>query len=152
MNIVLLLSALLFSSLSFGQVDQIDVFKRERLMVLKFEGEVFKTYQIRLSFANNNPLFRSGPKRLRGDSQTPEGSYTIIKKRRNTGYKISLLIDYPNKKDIEWGKKNGYSKYELGDLILIHGEKRRPSDKIIKYAAKIGIEEETVDELSLIHI
>ena len=70
----------------------------------------------------------------------------IIKKRKNTSYKTSLLINYPNKKDIAWGKKNGYSKHELGDLILIHGERRSPTKAVINFAAKLGIEEETIDE------
>ena len=144
MKLIIFLS-LIFSNIALAKVDKIVVFKEEREMFLMEKGKIVKQYTIRLSLANNNPKFVPGPKRLRGDHQTPVGRYKISKKRRNTNYRKSLYINYPNKADIIMGKKNGYSKKQLGDNILIHGERVTPAPEVVSFAAKFGISRETVD-------
>jgi len=146
MKMYFLAITLFASALTQAKVDKIVVYKQERRMDFIENGKVVNTYNIRLAFALNNPFFKMGPKRLRGDHQTPEGHYKIQKKRKNTNYRKSLLINYPNKKDIKWGIKNGYKKQELGDLILIHGERRTPTPELLRYARKLGVEDQSVDQ------
>lgn len=57
-----------------------------------------------------------GPKRKRGDFQTPEGFYTIDRFNPTSSYHLSLGISYPNFSDkILGGKSNS------GGDIFIHG-------------------------------
>lgn len=143
-----------FSALSSlaKSVDEIQVFKDQRRMNLLLDGEIVKSYDIKLSFKYNNPFFSAGPKRLRGDNQTPEGDY-IIKRKVNedwSNFKKSLLINYPNEKDIAWGKENGYSVKQLGDAILIHGYPKKvdaTAKKFFKYVLPwtIDTDEEIMD-------
>lgn len=129
----------------YASIDKIIVFKEERTLQLIEKGNVVKEYSVRLSIANNNPMFKPGPKRLRGDNKTPVGLYKIIKKRENTNYRKSLRINYPNKDDILWGRLHGHSIHDLGDNILIHGERIKPAKYVIDFAKKLGISEESVD-------
>ncbi|EQC48799.1 L,D-transpeptidase catalytic domain protein [Bacteriovorax sp. BSW11_IV] len=146
-KLVAVMMAFLFVASAFSEdkIDHILVYKNERKMILLSKNQIIKEYNIALSIAHNNPLFEMGPKRLRGDQRTPEGEYKIVKKRVKTGYPKSLLINYPNEKDIEWGKANGYSKNELGDLILIHGFPYRPNSAVRNFVSKFGVEEDTLD-------
>lgn len=144
MKYLILLTFFLTCS-AYAEIDKIIVYKQEREMLLLENGNVIKRFPIRLSLANYNPLFKPGPKRLRGDHQTPVGSYKIVKKRTNTNFKKSLLINYPNAEDIKWGKIHGHSLKELGDLILIHGEMVKPGKEIVEFAKKFGISEDNVD-------
>lgn len=145
--ILISMTLCLLSLTTFGQerVDEIIVYKADRKMVLLSQKRVVREYKIALSIAHNNPLFKMGPKRLEGDQRTPEGEYKIVKKRVRTGYPKSLLINYPNEKDIAWGKENGYSVKELGGLILIHGFPYRPNASVRNFAAKFGVEEDSLD-------
>ncbi len=136
---------LTLSSISYAQVDKIVVYKKQREMNFYEGDKIVKSYNIRLSILLNSPIHKMGKKRLKGDKRTPEGHYKIIKKRRNTNYTKSLLLNYPNKKDIEWGKENGLSKRKLGNNILIHGPRTRPAPSVIHFAKKFGIGEESVD-------
>jgi murein L,D-transpeptidase YafK len=69
-----------------------------------------------------------GDKRHKGDNATPEGMYKITRKfdSRKTKYYKALLLDYPNKEDMEkfnseiaGGTLPGSAK--IGGLIEIHG-------------------------------
>ncbi len=70
-----------------------------------------------------------GDKMSRGDMATPEGKYMITKKLSgsSTKYHKALMIDYPNKIDIqEFNERLRNGKLpadaRIGDLIEIHGE------------------------------
>jgi murein L,D-transpeptidase YafK len=52
-------------------VTSIEVFKSQRLLQLKHQDEVIRSYPIRLGF---NPI---GHKQFEGDGKTPEGTYSI---------------------------------------------------------------------------
>jgi len=132
----LIITLLLVSLSTFAKVDEIRVYKSSRRMLLMEEGNIVKEYRIRLSFKHNNPFFQMGPKRLRGDNKTPEGIYKVKRKVTEnwSNFKKSLLINYPNKEDIQWGKENGYSVKELGDAIQIHGTPKRINPALKKFA------------------
>ena len=94
--------------------DKVLIEKKERRLTLLSKGEVIKTYKIALG---GNPV---GPKERQGDNKTPEGSYIIDSRNRDSGYHLSLHISYPNEKDKMRAKELGVSP---GGDIMIHGIK-----------------------------
>ena len=70
--------------------DKVLIEKKERRLTLLSKGEVIKTYKIALG---GNPV---GPKERQGDNKTPEGTYIIDSRNRNSDYHLSLHISYPN--------------------------------------------------------
>jgi lipoprotein-anchoring transpeptidase ErfK/SrfK len=69
-----------------------------------------------------------GTKKYRGDKATPEGKYSVTKKktRRQTKYYKALLINYPNDDDKArynaLVKSGSIPKRGIGNLIEIHGD------------------------------
>jgi murein L,D-transpeptidase YafK len=94
--------------------DKVLIEKKERRLALLSKGEVIKSYKIALG---GNPV---GPKERQGDNKTPEGTYLIDSRNRDSGYHLSLHISYPNEKDKMRAKKLGVSP---GGDIMIHGIK-----------------------------
>jgi tetratricopeptide (TPR) repeat protein len=97
-----------------GPADKILIEKKERRLTLISRGEVLKTYKIALG---GNP---NGPKERQGDNKTPEGTYIIDSRKRDSRYHLSLHISYPNEKDKQRAKELGVSP---GGDIMIHGIK-----------------------------
>ncbi|NJD62759.1 MAG: tetratricopeptide repeat protein [Deltaproteobacteria bacterium] len=95
-------------------VDRILIEKNTRRLMLFSQGEVFKTYKIALG---GNPI---GPKERQGDNKTPEGTYVIDARNRDSRFHLSLHISYPNEKDKNRAKTLGVSP---GGDIMIHGIK-----------------------------
>ena len=95
--------------------DKILIEKKERRLALLSRGEVLKTYKIALG---GNPI---GPKERQGDNKTPEGTYVIDSRNKDSsGYHLSLHISYPNQKDKKRARELGVSP---GGDIMIHGIK-----------------------------
>jgi len=94
--------------------DKVLIEKKERRLTLLSKGEVIKTYKIALG---GIPV---GPKERQGDNKTPEGTYIIDSRNRDSGYHLSLHISYPNEKDKMRAKELGVSP---GGDIMIHGIK-----------------------------
>ncbi|MBZ0158003.1 MAG: L,D-transpeptidase family protein [Alphaproteobacteria bacterium] len=101
-------------ALQRGPADKILIEKKARRLTLIAKGKVLKTYKIALG---GNP---NGPKERQGDNKTPEGTYIIDSRNRNSGYHLSLHISYPNEKDKKRAKELGVSP---GGDIMIHGIK-----------------------------
>ncbi len=94
--------------------DKVLIEKKERRLTLLSKGEVVKTYKIALG---GNPI---GPKERQGDNKTPEGTYIIDSRNKDSDYHLSLQISYPNEKDKKRAKELGVSP---GGDIMIHGIK-----------------------------
>ncbi|HCM60914.1 MAG TPA: hypothetical protein DIS74_11225 [Bacteroidales bacterium] len=84
-----------------------------------------KKYTFEAEFGSN----WLGDKKSRGDMATPEGKYIVTKKLSggSTKYHKALLINYPNKVDVqEFNERirNGQLRADasIGDLIEIHGD------------------------------
>ena len=92
------------------------VFKREHQleMWVRPEGQdtfaLLKTYEI--CALNDLP----GPKRVQGDERTPEGFYFIDNFNPQSGYYLSLRVNYPNESDVALGKNA-----RMGGDVFIHG-------------------------------
>jgi tetratricopeptide (TPR) repeat protein len=97
-----------------GSVDKIVIEKKARRLILISKGEVLKTYKIALG---GNP---NGPKERQGDNKTPEGTYVIDSRNKDSRYHLSLHISYPNERDKKRAKELGVSP---GGNIMIHGIK-----------------------------
>jgi tetratricopeptide (TPR) repeat protein len=97
-----------------GPADKILIEKKERRLTLISKGEVLKTYKIALG---GNP---DGPKERQGDNKTPEGTYFIDARNKDSQYHLSLHISYPNESDKQRAKERGVSP---GGDIMIHGIK-----------------------------
>jgi len=103
------------SALLKGSADRIVIEKKSRRLLLLAKGEVLKTYKIALG---GNPI---GPKEREGDNKTPEGTYVIDARNKNSHYHRSLHISYPNEKDQKRADALGVSP---GGDIMIHGIKK----------------------------
>jgi len=101
-----------------GSVDRILIEKSARRLMLIAQGEVLKTYKIALG---GNPI---GPKERQGDNKTPEGTYVIDARNRDSRFHLSLHISYPNERDKNRAKELGDSP---GGDIMIHGIKNGSS-------------------------
>jgi murein L,D-transpeptidase YafK len=97
-----------------GSVDRILIEKNARRLMLISQGEVLKSYNIALG---GNPV---GPKERQGDNKTPEGTYVIDARNRDSRFHLSLRISYPNERDKNRAKELGVSP---GGDIMIHGIK-----------------------------
>ena len=93
-------------------VTSIEVFKSKRLLQLKHQDEVIRSYPIRLGF---NPI---GHKQFEGDGKTPEGTYSIDWRNPKSAYYKSLHISYPNQNDLAFAKQQHQS---TGGDVMIHG-------------------------------
>ncbi|KPK01143.1 MAG: peptidase [Nitrospira bacterium SG8_35_4] len=94
--------------------DKILIEKKERRLTLLSKGKVLKTYKIALGGDPN------GPKERQGDNKTPEGTYVIDSRNRDSRYHLSLHISYPNEEDQKRAKDLGVSP---GGDIMIYGIK-----------------------------
>lgn len=97
-----------------GSVDKILIEKSARRLMLISQGEVLKSYKIALG---GNPV---GPKERQGDNKTPEGTYVIDARNRDSRFHLSLHISYPNERDKKRANELGVSP---GGDIMIHGIK-----------------------------
>jgi tetratricopeptide (TPR) repeat protein len=97
-----------------GSVDRILIEKSARRLMLISQGEVLKSYKIALG---GNPI---GPKERQGDNKTPEGTYVIDGRNKDSRFHHSLHISYPNERDRKRAKALGVSP---GGDIMIHGIK-----------------------------
>ena len=93
-------------------ITTIEVFKNQRILKLKHNNDVIRSYPIRLGF---NPL---GHKQFEGDGKTPEGVYTIDWRNPNSAFYKSLHISYPNQNDQNFAQQQGQS---AGGNVMIHG-------------------------------
>ena len=113
---VCLLAAQLPQSIGWGaellKVDGVLVLKAERKLQLLRDGEVLRSYPIRLG---PNP---AGPKIFEFDGRTPEGSYVIDRRNYSRHFHRALHISYPNPENEARARRYDTSP---GGEILIHG-------------------------------
>ena len=96
------------------KADRVGVLKGERRLVLMRGDRVLKVYRVALG------RYAKGHKTKKGDSKTPEGTYTIdyrLDSDRSTFYR-ALHISYPNARDRARASRMGV---DPGGQIMIHG-------------------------------
>lgn len=94
------------------KADRIVVVKSARRLDLLRDGELVRSYPIRLG------QHSVGPKIFQDDGRTPEGHYVIDRRTQATAYHLALHISYPQPENIARA-----AKYHLpaGGAIFIHG-------------------------------
>ena len=108
-----------------AQADLVEVFKSERRLELKRNGEVLRRYRVALGFSPEQHKEREG------DGRTPEGVYAIDARNPKSSFHLSLRISYPETRDKAraqqlgvppggdiyiHGQPNGWRKYAVGHL------------------------------------
>jgi len=96
------------------QADRLVVRKAERTLTLYWHGAKLKSYRVALG---GHPV---GAKAMRGDERTPEGLYTVTRRRKATGFHAALEVSYPNADDLARARAE---KVSPGSAIQIHGLK-----------------------------
>lgn len=92
--------------------DKIFIEKSKRHLTLLKSNVPLKTYVVALG---RHP---DGKKAEEGDGKTPEGTYTIDRRKIKSSYHRALHISYPNASDVAQAKLKGVSP---GGDIMIHG-------------------------------
>jgi murein L,D-transpeptidase YafK len=95
-----------------GPVDLVVIYKRDRILHLKSEGRVVRSFDVALG---GEPV---GHKFVEGDNRTPEGVYTLDWRNANSQFYRSIHISYPREDDQEAARRRGMSP---GGLVMIHG-------------------------------
>nr|WP_227554345.1 L,D-transpeptidase family protein [Acinetobacter lanii] len=93
-------------------ITDIHVYKAKRLVQLRHDTQIIRSYSMRLGF---DPI---GHKVQEGDGKTPEGHYVIDWRNPNSQFYKSLHISYPNAEDKKKAQDLGVSP---GGDIMIHG-------------------------------
>jgi len=101
-------------------IDKIVVYKKKRRMYTYAEGKLVNEF--RISLGKNGD---KGDKVKVGDYKTPEGNYTIVRKKCDNRLYKSLMISYPNAKDTARANKVGVNP---GGYITIHGQPKWNAD------------------------
>lgn len=96
------------------RADLIVVEKSERKMYVLVDDSVVREYKIALG---DNPR---GHKQREGDERTPEGVYTLDRKKADSAYYKAIRISYPSEKDRLAAEMAGV---DPGGQIMIHGQK-----------------------------
>jgi murein L,D-transpeptidase YafK len=94
------------------QADRIVVHKAERTLTLYWHDAKLKTYRVALGA---QPL---GPKTALGDGRTPEGRYTVTRRKARSDFHGALKISYPSPDDLARARAAGRAP---GGGIEIHG-------------------------------
>jgi len=93
------------------------VFKRERVLELWVQPAGQDTFALLKSYNICALSNKPGPKRVQGDLQTPEGYYYINNFNPQSGYHLSLGVNYPNESD----RILSEGATPMGGDIYIHG-------------------------------
>jgi len=101
-------------------IDRLEAFKSKRMMYGYRNGK--KVFESRMSIGKNGD---KGTKMKAGDYRTPEGHYTIVRKKCDPRLYRSLMISYPNKEDMARCKAQGFCP---GGYITIHGQPKWNAD------------------------
>lgn len=104
------------------KIDKIVVYKKKRMMYTYKEGK--KVDEFRLSLGANGGA-EGGNKIKAGDYRTPEGSYTIVRKKCDSRLYKSLMISYPSPADRIRARAQGV---DPGGYITIHGQPKWNAD------------------------
>ncbi len=103
-----------------NKIDKIVVYKKKRIMYAYKGGKVVEEF--RISLGKNAD---KGNKVKAGDYRTPEGSYTIVRKKCDARLYRSLMISYPSEADKARARAKGVNP---GGYITIHGQPKWNAD------------------------
>ncbi len=94
------------------KIGRVLILKKDHKLMLLSGQTVMKTYAVAIGKGGLSP------KQREGDHKTPEGLYTIDRRKENSSFHRALHISYPNESDSERARKLGV---KPGGDIMIHG-------------------------------
>lgn len=97
---------------SHTPITEVHVYKAQRMLELRHDDQIIKSYHMRLGFTPTGNKFQEG------DGKTPEGGYVIDWRNPKSAFYKSLHISYPNENDKAKAAALGISP---GGDIMIHG-------------------------------
>jgi len=100
--------------------DRVVVLKEKRKLIVMRAEKVLKIFNIALG------RYSKGHKLQEGDARTPEGSYVLDKKLRDSQFYRAIRISYPNETDKARAEASGVNP---GGKIMIHGLPNNKSEK-----------------------
>ena len=112
LSILLMLSALHGLAAQPQKADRVLILKKEHKLILLSGESVLKTYTVAIGKGGLSP------KQREGDHRTPEGLYTIDRRKQNSSFHRALHISYPNANDMERARSLGA---QPGGDIMIPG-------------------------------
>ncbi|MDD0853367.1 L,D-transpeptidase family protein [Halobacteriovorax sp. GB3] len=119
-NLMLLFVISVLSLSSFAR-ERVVVYKSKRIMQIYQNDELIKEFPVMLG---SNP---NGPKRQEGDRKTPEGEYILDYHNPESRFYLSVHVNYPNDKDLEYARENKID--NPGNEIFIHGLPKKVLNK-----------------------
>ncbi len=105
-----------------AKIDKIVVYKKKRKLYTYRNGKKIDEFRISLGAKGGA---NGGDKVKTGDYRTPEGTYSIVRKKCDNRLYKSLMISYPNGKDRARAAKRGV---KPGGYITIHGQPKWNAD------------------------
>ena len=100
--------------------DRVVVLKEKRKLIVMRAEKVLKIFNIALG------RYSKGHKLQEGDARTPEGSYVLDKKLRDSQFYRAIRISYPNETDKARAEASGVNP---GGKIMIHGLPNNKSER-----------------------
>lgn len=100
--------------------DRVVVLKEKRKLIVMRADKVLEIFNISLG------RYSKGHKLQEGDARTPEGSYVLDKKLRDSQFYRAIRISYPNETDIARAEALGVNP---GGKIMIHGLPNQKSEE-----------------------
>lgn len=94
--------------------DRVIVDKSDQKLYLLNSGDVIAEFNVKFG---GNP---KGHKEQEGDEKTPEGWYTLDRKKSDSEFHKAIHISYPNDTDKKAAEDRGVSP---GGAIMIHGQR-----------------------------
>ncbi len=161
------------SQLSFAGDYTLEIYKSDRLLLIKKDHLLQKTFHIASGSGG------AGDKTRRGDKITPTGVYKILHFKEDSRFHFFMQLNYPNAKDTLDGLKNKtinrdeFSQIihdlkrktmpdqntELGGAIGIHGIGDQTEDRLMLHEDEnwtkgcVAIKNEEIEELrNFVHI
>lgn len=111
----------------------LEVYKSERLLLLKENNLLKRSYKIALGSGGNGDKFKSG------DNVTPVGVYKIINFRENSRFHFFMQLNYPNTKDALHGLENAVIQKPEFDRIIQQLKDQKVPDQKTLLGGSIGI-------------
>ena len=105
-----------------NKIDKIVVYKKKRMLYAYKNGKL--VHEFRMSLGANGGA-NGGNKAKAGDYRTPEGSYSIVRKKCDNRLYKSLMISYPSEADKARARAKGLNP---GGYITIHGQPKWNAD------------------------
>ena len=105
-----------------AKIDKIVVYKKKRKLYTYKKGKKVNEFRISLGAKGGA---NGGDKVKAGDYRTPEGSYSVVRKKCDNRLYKSLMISYPSAADRARASKRGVSP---GGYITIHGQPKWNAD------------------------